>query len=243
MVSKAYARKIENCAKSLGAVLVGFADLSLIREGWLPRFPENLLDMFPYGVSIAVKLPDPVIDMITPESPGPLYGHVYRTANALLDDIAMAVAGVIEAEGYRALPIPASLILTEERLLGNLSHKAVARAAGLGWIGRNCLLITPQYGPRVRFATVLTDMPLPTGEPMENQCGDCWECVEACPTGALKRLNFKDIPPSREHLLDPHACWGRLKDMKADPLINAFICGMCVKVCPWGKKEKPKELK
>jgi len=71
VVSKAYARKIENCAKSLGAVLVGFADLSLIREGWLPRFPENLLDMFPYGVSIAVKLPDPVIDMIALESRGP----------------------------------------------------------------------------------------------------------------------------------------------------------------------------
>lgn len=118
----------------------------------------------------------------------------------------MAVASVIEAEGYRALPIPANLILTEERLLGNLLHKAVARAAGLGWIGRNCLLITPQYGPRVRFATVLTDMPLPTGEPMETSAETARSALKPVPLVLSRDLTSKTSRhPENTYLILMHA--------------------------------------
>ncbi len=68
----------------------------------------------------------------------------------------------------------------------HISHKAVARMAGLGWQGKSLLLINPEYGPRVRLVTILTDMPLTPDGPVKNRCGACLECVQACPASAIK---------------------------------------------------------
>ena len=72
-------------------------------------------------------------------------------------------------EGYQSLPIPASQVLDRENWYAAISHKAVARMAGLGWQGKNLLLITPQFGSRVRLGTVLTEAPLFVDTPVKNR--------------------------------------------------------------------------
>jgi epoxyqueuosine reductase QueG len=71
-------------------------------------------------------------------------------------------------------------------MIRRFSHKAAATCAGLGWVGRHGLLNHPEYGPHVSWATVVTNAPLVTAEPVvEGLCGECQECLRACPTGAL----------------------------------------------------------
>ncbi|RLE52427.1 MAG: epoxyqueuosine reductase [Candidatus Methanomethylicota archaeon] len=230
-------------ALSAGASLAGVADLSLLRD--VPVFGALKLDSFKYAVSIAVALPKYVFEMITRDDPGELYAHAYKTANYTLDNIAFRVASKIFSYGYHALVIPASMIIDMKNLVAHVSHKPFAWAAGFGWIGRNGLLINPRYGPRIRLATVLTDMPLKPNKPFEeNLCGDCRLCVENCPSGALKYRDFKVRPNSREEIFDAQKCFERLKTLKDRPWIKEtipeygfYICGMCIKVCPWGKEK------
>ncbi|MBW2340498.1 MAG: hypothetical protein JRF50_09160 [Deltaproteobacteria bacterium] len=76
--------------------------------------------------------------------------------------------------------------------------KAVGRLGGLGWQSKSLLLVNPDYGPRTRLATILTDAPLNPHGPIENRCGDCTKCKDACPPGAIKGASTKDHYRSRE---------------------------------------------
>lgn len=68
---------------------------------------------------------------------------------------------------------------------GELSDRAVAERAGIGWSGKNCAIITPEFGSYVYLGEMITSLPFPPDEPIEDQCGSCTKCLEACPTGAL----------------------------------------------------------
>jgi epoxyqueuosine reductase len=68
---------------------------------------------------------------------------------------------------------------------GELSDRAVAERAGIGWSGKNCAIITPEFGSYVYLGEMITSIPFEPDEPIEDQCGSCTKCLEACPTGAL----------------------------------------------------------
>lgn len=68
---------------------------------------------------------------------------------------------------------------------GELSDRAVAERAGVGYVGKNCSLITEEYGSYVYLGEMITNIPFEPDEPIEEQCGDCRICIDACPTGAL----------------------------------------------------------
>ncbi|MEO2223213.1 tRNA epoxyqueuosine(34) reductase QueG [Priestia megaterium] len=68
---------------------------------------------------------------------------------------------------------------------GELSDRAVAERAGIGWSGKNCAIITPEFGSYVYLGEMITDIPFPPDKPIEDGCGTCNKCVDACPTGAL----------------------------------------------------------
>ena len=68
---------------------------------------------------------------------------------------------------------------------GELSDRAVAERAGIGWSGKNCAIITPEFGSYVYLGEMITDIPFPSDKPIEDGCGTCNKCVDACPTGAL----------------------------------------------------------
>ncbi|NRK74435.1 tRNA epoxyqueuosine(34) reductase QueG, partial [Salmonella enterica subsp. enterica serovar Typhi] len=68
---------------------------------------------------------------------------------------------------------------------GELVDRAVAQRAGIGWSGKNCAIITPEFGSYVYLGEMITNLPLEPDTPMEDQCGTCNKCIDVCPTGAL----------------------------------------------------------
>jgi epoxyqueuosine reductase QueG len=235
-------KEILSTAFLAGASLVGIANLKLLKD--LPVYGGLSLDKFKYAISVAVALPSYAIEMITESDPGMLYAHAYRTANLALDSITLKIAAKISGKGYKTLAIPASMRVDQKEQLAHVSHKAFAWATGLGWIGRNGLLINPKYGSRIRLATVLTDMPLKPGKPIDNGCGECRLCVLMCPSKALRYSKFKVRPSNREEIFDINKCYERLTKNR-EMLVQRHkmveyavtICGMCIKVCPIGKQK------
>lgn len=223
-------------ARSLGADLVGVADLRLL-DG-IETSPPDLLAPFTRAVSIAVKLPTAVFEQLD-DRPTPLYAQVYLNANSLLDQIAFRLSGWIESRGGSALPIPASQPLDMVNFTAHLSAKAVANAAGLGWQGKSLLIITPEFGPRVRIATILTDLPLVPDKPLKNRCGACTACTDACVAQAIRNVSTEFHYASRDEALDFRKCADKLvTEFKNLPQIEKPICGICIKVCPWGRGTK-----
>ena len=121
------------------------------------------------------------------DGPNPLYLHHYRQLNSRLDVIAYSLSREIERKGYRSLPFAASQVVDWRNQKAHISHKHIAQLAGIGWIGRNNLLVHPTLGAHVRYNTVLTDMPLDADKPLATDCGECRECVAVCPASAIKR--------------------------------------------------------
>jgi epoxyqueuosine reductase QueG len=224
---------VEEYVKKLGADIFGVADLDLIRD--YPVEPPGLLDSFTRGIVVGVRLNDAIFDGL-PET-RPLYGRQYQIANDRLDQIAFELARFIEKSGYRALPIPASKVLKEMHWRSFISHKAIARAAGVGWIGKSLLLVTREHGPRIRMASILTDMPLEAGEPVKRRCGRCRECVDNCIVNAISDSEFDEYPV-REEVFDVDRCAEKLQEFASDPDIGFMVCGICIKVCPWGRRKK-----
>ncbi len=68
---------------------------------------------------------------------------------------------------------------------GELADRAVAERAGIGWSGKNCAIITPEFGSYVYLGEMITSIPFEPDTPLEDQCGTCNKCIEACPTDAL----------------------------------------------------------
>jgi epoxyqueuosine reductase QueG len=197
----------------------------------------SLVDGYPRAVSLGIALPGPVVDLLPGREQRAvrvLYRHhAYDLINLRLDLAASRVSGVLQAAGYRALPIPASLRVDDERLRASFSHKLAARLAGLGWIGRSCLLVTPRDGPRVRWATVLTDAPLPAGgAPPADGCGECRQCVDICPAGAFTGRPFRQEEP-REARYDARRCARYFDRMEKEG--GPAVCGLCLYVCPPGR--------
>jgi epoxyqueuosine reductase len=227
---------LKTFAGNLGVDLIGVADLEPLRKR-LPLFPENLIESYYFGLSIGVRLQDEFIANIV-DRPTPEYARHYREINATLDTISTQVVQWVTEKGFRGKAIPASELVDETNLLGSISHKAVARMAGLGWQGKSLLLINPEYGPRVRLVTVLTDMSLIPDQPIKNRCGNCLECVQACPASAIKNASTDSFYPNREVAVDLEKCHQKLIEFRAFPGINTRICGVCIKVCPFGKRKK-----
>lgn len=232
-------KDIREVARKAGADLAGVADLAPFR-GNIPTVPGELLNGYKYALSAAVRLTDGILDAIE-DRPTLAYADHYREMNKKLDAIASAVVEWIVKQKHRALAVPASAIINEERLLGAVSHKAVARMAGLGWQGKSLLLVTPEFGPRVRLVTVLTDMPLMPDGPIANRCGSCRECTAACPVNAIRCVKTDSRFGSREEAVDLEKCHAHVKKNAAMPGIGARICGVCVRACPWGRKKRAGE--
>ncbi len=113
---------------------------------------------------------------------------------------------------------------------GALSDRAVAERAGLGWVGKNCALITPEFGSWVYLGELITNLPLPPDTPVEEGCGDCNLCVEACPTGALVQGGQLNAQKCIAYLT-------QVKELIPEPYRakignRLYGCDTCQMVCP-----------
>lgn len=226
--------ELKTAARIAGADLVGVADLALFRAE-RTLLPPSVFERFTFAVSVAVHLDDAILDGIEME-PTPEYARHYRMVNATLDRITAQLAEWVSSRGFSAYPIPASEIVDESNLLGSISHKAVARMAGIGWQGKSLLIVSPRYGPRIRLATLFSDMPLTSDRPLKNRCGTCKLCAKACPASAIKNIWTEDRYTNRDEALDFSRCVEQTREFKLRTGIGPQICGVCVKVCPFGKR-------
>ncbi|MFP4176402.1 MAG: hypothetical protein ACOC2T_02465 [Planctomycetota bacterium] len=213
-------RKLHELSFAEGASLFGVAELSPLRNSINSIAPEAL-EGLQRAISVGYHLSDSVLEDVQ-ERPTHLYYFHYRRVNLLLDDLTLKLTAAIQKDGYEALPVPASQVIDWENQLAHISHKHVASQAGLGWIGRNNLLVTPEYGARVRLGTVLTDMPLSVDQPLKQGCGDCRACLEVCPAGAIA-----ESPDDFDH----RGCYEKIREMIKEVNIGQNVCGICVRAC------------
>ena len=225
-------------ALALGADFFGVADLSLARDAVAEQGGE-MVAQFPYAISIGVAMPSAIVDQIARQGDKAALiayrSHSYSILNTRLNQIVSRLSGLLQGDGYRAFPIAAAERANGKDMYGLLSHKLAAHLAGLGWIGKSCLLVTPGVGPRVRWASILTDAPLMAGQPLAERCAKCTECVDICPVHAFTGRSFCPDEP-REARYDAHKCHAYLK--QRDEQVGVRVCGLCVYVCPYGRKKQ-----
>lgn len=220
---------IERAAADAGVALVGLADLSSL-EGLPVGDPSTL--GFRSAVSLAVEMPEDAVRSAK-GSPSISLRESYKQNNKCLKQASASIAALLQEAGFQARMVDPAQRVVPEELLGPISHKAVALRAGLGWIGKNGLLITERFGPRVRLGTVLTDMPVAgPGEMPVNQCGDCTACIDHCPTRSLKRSSFPEHPSSRDEVMDWAKCGRYEAALIGDGSKPEKACGRCIVNCP-----------
>jgi epoxyqueuosine reductase QueG len=220
--------QIEHELLGKGANLIGFADMSSL--------PDQFTGGFLRAVSIAAALRPAVIQRIS-KGPTKEYFAEYERVNGLLAELCERAFKNLTKTGNRAEAVKTTTEHFDSATLSTpIQHKTVATRAGLGWIGKSALLITREYGPAVRLATVLTDAELETGKPInESHCGDCRKCLEACPAGAMTGRNWEP-GTARESIYDAFKCRQTAGKLAKQQGIEATICGICINVCPWTQK-------
>jgi epoxyqueuosine reductase len=222
-----------------GADFYGVADLSSA-QNFIKKQGNNAVGSYPRAISLGIRLMDSILDQLPKRDERSVavnyHHHAYQVINQQLDLMASRLSREIQKKGYQALPIPASERYDDERICAVFSHKLAAHLAGQGWIGKSCLLVTAEACPRVRWITILTDAPLNvTGEPGNEYCGDCTDCVDICPVSAFTGEPFRENEP-REVRYDAQKCERYLKNLeKNEPWA---VCGLCVYICPHGRKRE-----
>ena len=206
--------------EELKADTFGVADMSLY-DSDLVGINGRAKEELHFAVCFGIVLSKTLLDTIT-DGPTQLYLHHYRQLNYGLDMMGYQLSREIERKGYKALPFAASQVVDWRRQRGHISHKKVGVLAGLGWIGRNNLLVHPVFGSQVRYNTVLTDMPLTAGRSLDRDCGACRACVNGCPGQAIKE---------EAESFDYKGCYEMIDKLRKERNVGHHICGICVSTC------------
>lgn len=218
-------KSIERIAHAKGIDLVGVADLSHIYG--IRTSPRDLLKGYRYGISLVVALDK--------------YDSAYsfdveeQIAFPLIRKVSALIVGFVVERDFKAIALDPNDGLSDSGPLyyrSKLSMKAVARAAGLGWIGKSAVFVSKRFGPRVCLGVVLTDMPLTPGKPSKNECGRCGLCARACPVGALTATSFDVYPEDLKKVLQRERCNDWMEKGSQTP----GFCWECVLACPKGRR-------
>ncbi|HUP65340.1 MAG TPA: tRNA epoxyqueuosine(34) reductase QueG, partial [Thermoanaerobaculia bacterium] len=211
-------------AQGYGASMTYLANNAAVRAEPLRRFP--------WGRSVIVVTIPYEPERSSP--PGSIAAHTARYA--LGDDYHDVIGGMLmEIETVIAQEAPGSRTWRYVDT-GPFSDRSFAAQAGLGWIGRNGMLIDPEHGSWIFIGTLITSLEhdLEGVEEVADRCGSCTRCVEACPTDA--------ILPGR--LIDSNRCISHatieLRGEIPAPIAqslggNLFGCDICQEVCPWNE--------
>lgn len=221
---KAIQTEITNILFDKGASLIGYANLDEIGTHY-----KDL----PYAISIAVAL-DKEIVKNNIDGPTTEYYNEYKRAMNQLKELGLCADNILKENGHKAVILDPSGDIDLEKLTTPIPHKLIAVKSGMGWIGKNGVLVTNEFGPAVMLVSVLTDAVFEVNSPIEkSSCGSCSVCVNACPANAMKgKLWTAGV--EREALLDAFVCEKvadeRGKKIGIDP--SETVCGICISVCP-----------
>lgn len=231
-----HAGMVKKAARFYGADLVGICRMD---RRWLYTKGYELVKRFEYDIDISDE-----------------YTHVIVLGFAMsYSDYRYTptfIGGAATGLGYSKMAYTCGLM---GQFLRGLGHKAIptgndtalsvpfAIQAGLGELGRNGLLITPKYGPRVRLAKIFTNLPMACDEPIEfgveGFCERCRKCADSCPPKAITHgdrssepISISNAGGSLKWYVDAEKCF---KFWAA----NGCDCGNCVRTCPFNKPEGP----
>lgn len=219
-----------------GDYIYGFADLG--------NLVNDKYGDFRFGISIGKRLDDRIIDGLN-DGPTLEYFDHYRKVNNELAGLTARIEADLTHSGIESIRVPPTVSLSRdtqylETLTYEISHKMVATRAGLGWIGKSDLFISPLFGPRLRLVSILLRQnPGVAATPVErSRCGKCKICVERCPAGASNGKPW-NTGIHRDEFFDAFRCREKCGELARTKLkSNEHICGMCVFVCPVGSARK-----
>ncbi|WP_419957375.1 tRNA epoxyqueuosine(34) reductase QueG [Psychrobacillus psychrotolerans] len=198
-----FQENLKDYAASIGIDKIGFTSVSpfhelknrLIRQqelGYASGFeepdiekrvhPENLSEEASSIISIAIAYPSKMKD--APQSVKGARRGIFARASWGIDYHTVLREKLALLELYILSHIPDAKLRSMVDT-GELSDRAVAERAGIGWSAKNCAIITPEFGSYVYLGEMITSIPFESSEQMEDQCGDCRLCLDVCPTGAL----------------------------------------------------------
>ncbi len=227
MTSLLKSKALKNRILELGAHEVGIGDVSV---GIAPE-----LSHMPRAISLALKHPA----ALAQDSPAYPYTHFSLATDRRLLEIQRTITRGIRRQGWRALAIPPDSCRHDSKFISRIfnlfPHKTAATCAGLGWVGKSGLLINSRFGPRLTWATILTNAPLNVDvTPIRKSfCGQCCRCVEACPANAIKDSNW-EYTTSYRSMINVDKCAAELEKNKEH--YGQYTCGICMLVCPKGLK-------
>jgi len=226
-------RNISRKAKQLGAEIIGFAPVDRWDEHKHTKpeyFPQHI---FPFTKTVIV-LGVPIFIPMLETTPSIVYSELYNTTNRLLDDMAYQLAVYIQKKGHRAVFFPrdayGDISVLFKKPEAAFSHVLAAQYAGLGTVGYNHTLLTKEFGPRVRFVSILTDAEIAPDDMLEKDlCIKCELCKTCCPTSAFTSTDGLIAE------MDKYKCAEYHEQLKKD---YRYPCGVCIKVCPIGQDRK-----
>ena len=229
---QAFTDELKGIARLFGASLVGIAEHD---ERWVYSarvdirdfseaenlLPEDISHVVVLGHAMDADLVDTYPSALAGASTGLEYSHEAA--------ISIQLASYIRNLGYQAIPS-----MNDTGLVIPLAIKA-----GLGEYGRNQMLLTPEYGPRLRFSKIYTSLPLVADQPRISGIGEyckiCTKCAAACPPKALpfgeataQPLNRSNISGVKKWTADCEKCFGYWAKLKTD-------CAICMRVCPFNR--------
>jgi epoxyqueuosine reductase len=226
---------VKKTARWLGADLVGICELNplWVYSHWghgalssgVAKWgdPVEVPEEYRYAVVIAWAMPYDDVMRSPAHTPCTDFGY------AMADFVAASVAEFIRGLGYKAIPYGNEVAL----------NIPLAIDAGLGELGRSGLLITREYGPRVRLSKVFTDLPLEADKPVDigiqDFCEKCTECARACPGRAILDGERTDQPRNISNSSGVLKWPTDTEKCSAFWLKNGAFCMNCIKVCPWNR--------
>lgn len=224
------ALRIKDAARYFGAHLVGITELKQeyiyshrgrntdLEDG---RFGEKIVNTHRYAIVLGYAMSYDRIEMSNSYSTDAETGRAYAEA---------AKTAVMLAEFIRELGYPA---LAHHFRQEEVLHVPLAVAAGLGELGRNGFVISPEFGPRFRTGVVTTDLPMALDSPVNHHiqdfCGYCAMCAESCPVNAIPAGEKTVVRGVKKWPLNADAC---LTYWASDPQKH-LCCAICIKECPY----------
>ncbi len=216
-----------------GAEIVKFVDITRLPVSQTKGFPVAILLGRPLSkgyLEIVAETPDYVQQM---KRNNRMYEDEFHNAELKTDELADFISVYLMTKGFLAYSQSEKNLLATGRYDTSsqttaLPHKTVALMAGMGWIGKHDLLVTPQYGSAISMCTVLTNAPLNVMvQPVSpSQCGDCTVCRDECDAGVITGNEWKP-QVSRDELVDVKSC---------------TTCLKCMVLCPWTRQYMKKTL-
>ncbi|MBT4017828.1 MAG: reductive dehalogenase [Alphaproteobacteria bacterium] len=222
--------ELKRVAKLFGAEIIGITsqDERWHYSHWYDadhnaEKPANLPEGLVNTIIIGTTMDHDIIKTYPSATAGTAVGYGYSKDASTMQ----AVGTFIQGMGYRAV---ASLNDTAQKV-------PYAIQAGLGENGRHSMLITPEFGPRVRICQIFTDMPLAHDQPkrwgIKEFCEICNRCAQACPPGAIQEggptdqtLNISNQIGIRKWSINNEKCFKFWTNQGTD-------CGICIRVCPY----------